>query len=123
MEARSQNVSRNKQQLVARYTHLETMREKEIRIKRRTYTRRITDNIPDTETDRKRETRIATRTYFRAISDNIAKHYFFFFYLWAHNQHVDYSGAYNYSKHPQGFSSRTGLTLKIKIRMGEVGKA
>ena len=37
------------------YTHLETMKKKEIRIKRRTYTRRITDNIPDTETDREKE--------------------------------------------------------------------
>ena len=39
------------------YTHLETKREKEIRTKRRTYTRRINDNIPDTETDGKRQKR------------------------------------------------------------------
>ena len=52
------------------------MREKEIGIKRRTYTRRITDNIPDTKTDgqKERETRISTRTYSRTISDNIAEH-------------------------------------------------
>ena len=34
------------------YTHLETNREKEIQSKRRTYTRRITDSIPDTERNR-----------------------------------------------------------------------
>ena len=39
------------------YTHLETKREKEIRTNRRTYTRRINDNIPDTETDGKRQKR------------------------------------------------------------------
>ena len=37
------------------YIHLETKREKEIQIKRRTYTRRITDSILDTETDRAKE--------------------------------------------------------------------
>ena len=56
------------------YTHLETKKEKEIRTKRRTYTRRINNNIPDTETDSKRETQIKTRTYLREVSENIAEH-------------------------------------------------
>ena len=36
------------------YTHLETKREKQLRIKRRTYTGRITDNTPDRQSERER---------------------------------------------------------------------
>ena len=81
------------------------MRKKEIRIKGRTYTRRIRDNIPvpalrqterekrrsrdvpielqsvtntdiGIERERKRETRIKRWTYTRTMSDNIADHYY-----------------------------------------------
>ena len=39
------------------------MREEETPIKRRTYARRITDNISDTETDRQKERNVDQDTY------------------------------------------------------------
>ena len=59
------------------YTHSETKRDKEIRIKRRTFTHRFTDKIPelwDRQRQRERETWIKRRTRTHITCDNIAEH-------------------------------------------------